>query len=115
MPVRSKPKAPFVPRRKAIVAKAKVKQGNVSRGPAAKTKVKPKPQDAAPLEALPFRSSRAPNDNYSTPLPVRITYTQYDYLSAKRDKTGVPIQELVRRAIDHMQATIDIAVVPERL
>jgi len=50
----------------------------------------------------------------TTPLPVRITAEQQAMLVKKRDKTGVPIQELVRRAIDHMLATTDIGAVPAR-
>jgi len=49
------------------------------------------------------------------PTPVRLTKGQLQALDQKRAKTGVPIQELVRRAIDHMLATMQPHEVPERI
>ncbi len=75
----------------------------------------PVPSKAKALPAV--RSAQTPKQADvlgSTPLPIRITLVQNEYLMAKRERTGVPIQELVRRAIDHMIATVDIAAVPER-
>ena len=72
-----------------------------------------KPVAAAPAT----RSNQTPKQielTGTTPLPVRITAEQQAQLARKRDRTGVPIQELVRRAIDHMLATVDLGTVPER-
>ena len=48
------------------------------------------------------------------PLPIRLSKPQHDALEQKRRQTGVPIQELIRRAVDHMLDTVEAHRVPER-
>lgn len=61
----------------------------------------------------------APTTNYKTPanapnnrqemrpLPLRVARSQYDRLVSARDRTGISIQEHVRRGIDAYLATIE--------
>jgi hypothetical protein len=89
-----------------------------------RTRTRVSPRKVATTKAIPPRAVREASRSVqtpkqveivgSTPLPIRITAEQQAQLVKKRERTGVPIQELVRRAIDHMLATVDIGAVPER-
>jgi hypothetical protein len=68
----------------------------------------------APPRAAVKTAPLPPFEPVSTPLPIRITSEQQRLLAAKRERTGVPIQELVRRAIDHMLTTVKESEVPSR-
>lgn len=53
------------------------------------------------------------------PLPLRVASSQYERLSAARDRTGISIQEHVRRSIDLYLGVIereamDLGLMPER-
>jgi hypothetical protein len=53
------------------------------------------------------------------PLPLRVATSQYERLSAARDRTGISIQEHVRRSIDLYLGIIereamDLGLMPER-
>lgn len=111
--MRSRKPAPKIPAKTAS-------RRAVKRAPPLPTPIRTTGPDAggSPRHKGPLtRSSQTPKQSDllgSTPLPVRITAEQQAQLAAKRDRTGVPIQELVRRAIDHMLTTVEIAAVPER-
>ena len=56
----------------------------------------------APLQAPPrMTPSNVPNNRQEMkPLPIRVASRQYERLSSARDRTGISIQEHIRRAID---------------
>jgi hypothetical protein len=54
------------------------------------------------------------------PLPLRVASSQYERLSAARNRTGISIQEHVRRSIDLYLGVIerealDLGLMPERI
>jgi hypothetical protein len=54
------------------------------------------------------------------PLPLRVASSQYERLSAARNRTGISIQEHVRRSIDLYLGVIerealDLGLMPERV
>jgi hypothetical protein len=52
--------------------------------------------------------ANAPNNRQEMrPLPLRVARSQYDRLVNARDRTGISIQEHVRRGIDAYLATIE--------
>jgi hypothetical protein len=92
-----KPVAKAAARKAAPVAAPKAREQR----PASKKKAAPPP----PVQPT-------SNKFLVRPLPLRVTQAQLDALYAKKDMTGVPVQELIRRAIDHMLATHAEDVVP---
>lgn len=70
--------------------------------------VMPKTPNADPVSVI------LQTPKLTDPLPIRLTRDQLDRLDAKRRVTGVPVQELIRRAVDHMLATLETSKVPER-
>src|SRR5262245_61903809 len=59
-----------------------------------------KPIHLTPADALNNRKELRP-------LPLRVAHAQYDRLNAARDRSGISIQEHVRRAIDLYLAVIE--------
>ena len=66
----------------------------------------PKPAAAAKPTAL--TPANVPNNRKEMrPLPLRVANSQYDRLVSARDRTGISIQEHVRRGIDGYLAAIE--------
>ena len=66
----------------------------------------------------PAKAVPEPSPAYSAgtmPLPVRISLEQNDRLKRLRDRSGVPIQEIVRRSIDAFLAANPHSVPPKEI
>ena len=65
--------------------------------------------------------AKAPNNRLELrPLPLRVAHSQYERLDDARNRTGISIQEHVRRAIDYLSSliekeAIDLGLMPERI
>ena len=83
------------------------------------------PSAAAParkrVKAPYLTPAKAPNNRLELrPLPLRVAHSQYERLDDARNRTGISIQEHVRRAIDLYLAAIekeaiDLGLMPERI
>lgn len=63
--------------------------------------------DAAPATSYKTPANVPNNRKEMRPLPLRVANSQYDRLVAARDRTGISIQEHVRRGIDAYLAAIE--------
>lgn len=63
------------------------------------------PPTPAPQENLPYGKT--------APIPIRIATTVRTRLQNKAERTGVPMQELIRRSISHMLRTYKLDQVPD--